>query len=347
MTLEATEDTNVTAPENARDWIKILARYRDPSAGRSIFELLVTLVPFFVLWGVAWWTLSISYWLALAIALVNGVFLVRLFIIQHDCGHRAFFRNKAVGDWIGRFLGILTLTPYDVWRRTHAVHHSNAGNLDKRGMGDLHTLTVREYRDLNTWGRLMYRLYRNPFILFILGPAYIFYLQNRLPVGLMNAGSKYWTSAMSTNIILALTVGLIIYFGGLFPILLIFIPTTFIGSVIGLWLFYVQHQFETTQWDHDDEWQLHEAALHGSSYYVLPKAVQWLTGNIGIHHVHHLYNRIPFYRLTEVLRDQPILAESQRMTFGESLACIKLQLWDEDRRMLLSQAQARAYYGPY
>jgi omega-6 fatty acid desaturase (delta-12 desaturase) len=343
-----TDQTRVLkeAPVNARDWITILARYRDPSTPRSLFELFVTLGPFLLLWGLAWWSLSISYWLALAIALVNGLFLVRLFIIQHDCGHRAFFRNKNVGDWIGRALGTLTLTPYDVWRRTHAVHHSNAGNLDKRGMGDVLTLTVREYRDLTNWGRFKYRLYRNPVILFLFGPAYLFYLQNRLPIGLMRAGWIYWTSAMSTNVVIALTLGLIAWFGGLFPILLIFVPTTFVGAVVGLWLFYVQHQFESTQWDDDHKWQVHDAALHGSSHYVLPRALQWLTGNIGIHHVHHLYNRIPFYRLTEVLKDQPVLNEAQRLTIGESLACVKLQLWDENRRRMLTQAEARALYGP-
>ncbi len=345
MTLTQTTDAAKAAPETSRDWVQILSKYRDPSTWRSIFELAVTLVPFIVLWALAWWSLSFSYWLTAAIAIANGTFLVRLFAIQHDCGHRAFFKNKHAGDWVGRVLGALTLTPYDVWRRTHAVHHSASGNLDKRGIGDVHTMTVREYQALTAWGRFMYRLYRNPVVLFGLGPIYLFYLQNRLPVGLMHSGWQYWTSAMSTNLIIAAILGLLIYFGGLMTVVLIFLPTTLVGASIGLWLFYVQHQFENTQWDDNEHWQLHDAALHGSSHYVLPKALQWLSANIGIHHVHHLYSRIPFYRLTEVLHDHPVLANAQRMTLLESFACVKLQLWDESQRKLLSHAQAKALYG--
>lgn len=345
MNHSSTEGAAVSGPEAARDWIQILAKYRDPSLFRSIFELVVSVVPFIFLWSVAWWTLSVSYWLAIAIAMMNGAFLVRLFAIQHDCGHSAFFKNRNVSDWVGRVLGVLTLTPYDVWRRTHSIHHSSAGNLDKRGIGDVHTLTVQEYRALSTWGRLSYRLYRHPVVLFGFGPSYLFFLQNRLPIGLMRSGWKYWTSAMSTNATIALILGLILYFGGLMPLLLIFLPTTLIAASAGVWLFYVQHQFEDTRWDKGENWQLHDAALHGSSHYALPKVLQWLTANIGVHHVHHLYARIPFYRLTEVLRDHPVLAESQRMTLLESFACAKLQLWDERHRKLLSYAQARATYG--
>ncbi len=329
-------------PETAREWIQLLARYRDPSALRSSFELGVTLVPFFLIFAAAWWSMSISYWLTLALSIANGLFLVRIFAIQHDCGHRAFFRRKEVGDWIGRGLGVLTLTPYDVWRRTHSLHHATSGNLDRRGIGDVQTLTVDEYRARGFWGRLAYRIYRNPIVLFGFGPIYLFYIQNRLPVGLMRAGWRYWTSSMATNAALAAMVGLMFWFGGIAPLLLIFLPTTIIGAVIGLWLFYVQHQFERTFWETEDKWQLHDAALRGSSHYVLPGILQWLTANIGIHHVHHLYSRIPFYRLTEVLRDHPVLRDSQRMTIRQSLSCVRLQLWDESNHRLLSQAEARA-----
>ena len=337
---EAAEGT----PLAARDWIKILAKYRNPNILRSSFELFISLAPFIALWAFAWWVLQYSYWLALGIAVVNGMFLVRLFLIQHDCGHNSFFTNRHVSDWIGRAIGVLTLTPYDVWRRTHSVHHSASGNLDRRGMGDVHTLTVTEYMALSKFGRLKYRLCRNPLVLFGLGPFYLFFLQNRLPLGLMKSGWKYWTSAMGTNATIALFVGLITWFGGWQVLLLIFIPTTLVGASIGVWLFYVQHQFEDTLWDKEDEWQLHDAALHGSSHYVLPQPLQWLTANIGIHHVHHLYARIPFYRLTEVLRDYPILAEAQKLTIKESLQCFKLQLWDETNRKLLSYKQARQAY---
>lgn len=333
------------ATKNARAWVKVLAKYRDPNTFRSIFELAVTLIPFAAIWAVAWWMLSYSYALALGLAVVNGLFLVRLFAIQHDCGHSSFFKNSRVGDWVGRALGVLTLTPYDVWRRSHSIHHASSGNLDKRGMGDILTLTVDEYRDRSWFGRLKYRAYRNPIVLFVVGPMYVFILQNRLPLGFMRAGWQYWVSAMGTNVMIAAILAVIVYFGGLMPLLLIFLPTSIVAASIGVWLFYVQHQFEETHWDHNEDWQLHDAALHGSSYYVLPAALQWMTANIGVHHVHHLYSRIPFYRLTEVLRDHTVLAQSQRMTIRESFVTVGLQLWDESERRLLSFAQVRAKYG--
>lgn len=330
--------------DTARDWLRVLAKYREPILWRSLFELAVTLVPFFALWALAWLALSVSPWLAAAIALVNGLFLVRLFAIQHDCGHAAFFANRDVSDWVGRALGVLTLTPYDVWKRTHAIHHSASGNLDQRGMGDVMTLTVEEYKARSTWGKFMYRLYRSPFVLFVIGPAYVFYLQYRLPIGFMKS-RKYWTSAMGTNVAIALILGVIVYFGGWAPILMIFLPTTLLAAMGGVWLFYVQHQFEDTHWDVAEDWEMHDAALHGSSHYELGTVLQWMTANIGLHHVHHLYSRIPFYRLTEVMRDHPDLSQNQRLTILESIACVKLRLWDEKERKLMSYKQARARYG--
>lgn len=330
-----------TSPKQPQDWVKILARYREPDATRSWLELAVSIVPFMALWALAWWALSLSGWLAFALAAVNAGFLVRLFIIQHDCGHGAFFNNRHLSDWTGRALGVLTLTPFDVWRRTHSIHHSSSGNLDKRGIGDVVTLTVAEYNALSPLGRLRYRAYRHPLFMFGLAPTLLFVLQNRLPFGLMNAGSRYWTSAMCTNAAIALILGVVIWFGGLMPVLLVFLPTVLIAATIGVWLFYIQHQFEDTHWDRDEAWQLHDAALHGSSHYDLPPVLRWFSGNIGIHHVHHLYSRIPFYRLTEVLRDHAELADTQRLTLRQSLRCASFHLWDEGRGRLMSFAEAR------
>jgi acyl-lipid omega-6 desaturase (Delta-12 desaturase) len=306
---------------------------------------VVTLVPFVFLWVLAWMALSVSYWLSFGIAALNGAFLVRIFIIQHDCGHASYFRNRTLSDWVGRALGVLTLTPYDVWRRTHSIHHAHAGDLDHRGIGDVLTLTVEEYRARSPFGRLLYRLYRHPLVLFVLGPSYLFILHNRLPFGLMNQGWRYWTSAMGTNAMIGIGLGLIIYFGGLMPVLLIYLPTSIIAATIGVWLFYVQHQFEETHWQKGEDWQLHDAALAGSSHYKLPAPLQWITGNIGVHHVHHLYSRIPFYRLTEVLKNHAELAEAQTLTIRESLKCAGLHLWDENRRKLMSFREARRLYG--
>lgn len=334
-----------SSPRSAREWLSVLARYREPSTRRSLLELAATLVPFVALWALAWMALSISPWLAVAVAMLNGAFLVRIFIIQHDCGHGAFLKNRTAQDWLGRVLGVLTLTPYAVWRRTHSIHHSHHGNLDHRGIGDVTTLTIEEYRARSAFGRLMYRLYRHPLVLFVLGPSYLFILQNRVPLGLMNQGWRYWTSAMGTNAMIGIALGLVIWFGGLWPVLLIFLPTSVIAATIGVWLFYVQHQFEQTHWSKGEDWQLHDAALEGSSHYVLPQPLRWLSGNIGIHHVHHLYSRIPFYRLTEVIRDHRELAEAQRLTIRQSLATVRLHLWDEAQGKLMSFADAHRHYG--
>jgi acyl-lipid omega-6 desaturase (Delta-12 desaturase) len=329
----------------AKDWVRVLANYREPSTWRSILELAVTLVPFLLLWTLAWLAMSVSYGLAFGIALLNGAFLVRIFVIQHDCGHAAFFANRTAQDWVGRVLGVLTLTPYDVWRRTHSIHHSHHGDLDHRGIGDVLTLTVDEYRARSWWGRLLYRTYRNPVVLFVLGPSYLFILQNRLPFGLMKSGWRYWTSAMGTNAMIAIGLGLMIWLGGFMPVLLIYLPTSVIAGTIGVWLFYVQHQFEETHWSKTEDWQLHQAALEGSSHYVLPQPLRWISANIGIHHVHHLYSRIPFYRLPEVLRDNRALAEAQRLTIWQSFRSVHLHLWDEKLQKLMSFREANRRYG--
>lgn len=341
MTFQGRDGPVDIEPVTAQAWVQILAKYRQPNNLRAMFEIGVTLGPFIAIWAMAWWALQYSASAALALAALNGFFLVRLFIIQHDCGHGSYFAGAAQNKWTGRALGVLTMTPYDIWRKSHSIHHSDSGNLDRRGMGDISTLTVSEYYELDWLGRLLYRAYRHPIVLFAIGPAVLFILQQRLPLGYMTSGSKYWLSAMGTNLgILAILTGIYMA-GGWLPILLIFLPTVSAAASLGVWLFYVQHQFEETTWDRQEDWQLHHAALHGSSHYVLPPVLQWLTGNIGIHHVHHLYSRIPFYRLTEVLKDHSILAQSQRLTLRESFSCVNMQLWDETQRKLLSFKQAK------
>ena len=327
-------------PTPARDWRRALARYREPNHLRSAVELIITDVSFVALWAAAWWALSISYWLTLAISIPAATFLVRIFMIQHDCGHGAFFRRKAFNDWVGRVLGLLTLTPYHAWRHSHAIHHATSGNLDKRGIGDIDMLTVREYLALPRFRRIAYRFYRYPVVLFGVGPAYNFLVRNRLPVGISRADRRFWISAMGTSAAIALVVGVMIYFLGGGPFLLVQLPITLLASSIGVWLFYVQHQFEDTFWAEDHAWQFHDAALYGSSYYDLPGVLSWITANIGVHHVHHLSSRIPYYRLPQVLRDFPELTKVRRLTIMQSLACMRLRLWDEDQWKLVSFAEA-------
>lgn len=327
--------------DSARNWVRILARYREPSPIRSTIELAITALPFAMLVALALWAQTESYWLAAAISALNGAFMVRLFIIQHDCGHYSFFRDRKLNDWVGRVIGVLTLTPYDVWRKSHSVHHASAGNLDRRGMGDIPTLTVAEYTALPRLRRIAYRVYRHPVVLFGVAPAYLFLLQYRLPIGLMGS-ARSWLSAMATNLTLVVLLGAGVWVFGPAAVLVVFLPTVMVGATVGIWLFYVQHQFEHTHWAREESWQIHDAALAGSSHYVLPPVLRWLTGNIGIHHVHHLYARIPFYRLPEVLREHPALARVQRMTLRQSFACACLHLWDESESRLLSFAEARA-----
>ena len=225
----------------------------------------------------------------------------------------------------------------------HAIYHATAGNLDRRGIGDINTLTVREYFARNWRDRLAYRLYRHPLVMFGLGPLYVFLLENRLPLGFMRKGPMPWLSTMTTNAGLLVAAGLLIWAVGLASFLMVYLPIFAIGGAIAVWFFYVQHQFEETTWEGSADWSQPEAALHGSSFYDLPSPLPWLSGNIGVHHVHHLSSGIPFYRLPEVLRDHPELKKvGRRLTLKESLACVRLALWDEDRRRMVSFGEAWA-----
>lgn len=338
--VEEIESNDSPAPIGARHWGRILDRYREPNHGRSTVEIAITLVPFVALWALAWAAIHFGYWpLSLLLGVVAAGFLVRLFMIQHDCGHGSFFRHRLLNDWVGRVIGVLTLTPYDTWRRGHAIHHASSGHLDRRGIGDIDTLTVSEFRALSRWGRFRYRLYRHPLVMFVIGPVYLFLLRHRFPM--VRGRWRPWISAMATNLASASVVAALIWFIGIGPFLLVHLPIFLLASSIGVWLFYVQHQFEGTYWAHDGGWSQHEAALHGSSYYDLPGILRWFTANIGVHHVHHLSSRIPYYRLPRVLRDHPDLRGVSRLTLLQSLGCIRLVLWDEAERRLVSFRELR------
>jgi acyl-lipid omega-6 desaturase (Delta-12 desaturase) len=318
-----------------------LARYREPNPGRSVVEILITVVPLVGLWLLMWLSLDIGHGLYLLLAVPAAGFLVRLFMIQHDCGHGSFFRHRLVNDWVGRVLGVFTLTPYDFWRRAHGIHHATSGNLDQRGVGDIDTLTVREYMALSRWGRLGYYLYRHPIIMFGVGPAYLFILRHRLPFGAARQGWTPWISTLATNGAIALVIAATTWRIGVGPFLLVHLPITVLAGAIGVWLFYVQHQFEHTFWSEGRNWSFPSSALYGSSHYDLPAILRWFTANIGVHHVHHLCSRIPSYRLPLVLRHHPQLANVGRLTLRQSLACVRLALWDETTRQLISFRELR------
>ena len=340
--LESIPDMIQSQPE-PRALARLLARYREPDSARGAFELTITAVPLLVIWALMWAALENGYWIGLLGAAPAAGLVVRLFMIQHDCGHGSFFSGRLANDWVGRVIGVMTLTPYGYWRHNHALHHASSGNLDQRGFGDIDTLTVREFLARSGWSRMLYRLYRHPIVMFGVGPIYLFILRHRLPIGMMRDGWKPWLSTMGTNAAIALFVVVTICLIGVGPFLLVHLPITILASSIGVWLFYVQHQFERTSWSHDETWSFHEAALHGSSYYHLPGVLRWFTANIGVHHIHHLCSRIPCYRLPEVLRDHPQLATVGRITLLQSLWCVPLTLWDEDRRRLVSFGRAKGY----
>ena len=303
--------------------------YAQPDVRRSIAQLLVTGSALALLWLGMWVSLGHGYWITLLLAVPAAGFLVRLFIIQHDCGHGSLFRSRLANDLTGRILGVFTLTPYDYWRRTHAAHHATSGNLDRRGVGDISTLTVREYLALSRWRRLVYRLYRHPLVLFGIGPIYLFILKHRLPLD-MPLRSGVWRNLFATNAGIAALIAVLAILVGPLALLKLQLPIVLLAASAGIWLFHVQHQFEDSYWQRDPAWSFHQAALRGSSYYRLPRLLQWFTASIGLHHIHHLCSRIPNYRLQECLDENPELHEVRRLTLLQSLRCARLSLWSEE-----------------
>lgn len=319
----------------ARELLQHCLRYVEPDTGRALVQLATTLPLYLATVALMIWGASVSWWIPLVLGIPAGGLLVRLFIIQHDCGHGSFLKSKAANDMIGRFLSVLTFTPYSYWRRSHTLHHATSGNLDRRGVGDVTTLTVREYLALPPLGRLKYRLYRNPLVLILIGAPVHFAILQRLPF-LAPLSDRH-----TRHSILGLDLAILAVYGALFALfgwatmLMVLAPIVCVGAWAGGWLFFVQHQFEDTHWDDGDAWDMQVAAVAGSSYYVLPKPLQWFTGNIGFHHVHHLCSRIPNYRLEECANANTILAGMNRLTLIESIRCARLALWDEASRRLI------------
>ena len=303
---------------------------------RSIFQLFTTATPFIGLLAVMAWASHDHYWLTLLLAIPAAGLLVRLFIIQHDCGHGSFFRSRAANDLVGRLLSVFTLTPYYGWKRDHAAHHASTGNLDRRGLGDVETMTVAEYQASSLLRKLAYRLFRNPLVMVMLGAPINFILLQRFPKG------HEWRNRQSRRSILLLDLALLVAFGlpctlfGARQVSGTYLPVMIMASWVGNWLFYVQHQFEDAHWERDGDWNFHEAAVVGSSYFKLPPILQWFSGSIGLHHVHHLCSRVPNYRLQACLDAAPELHEIAKViTLRQSLRCWRLALWDERRRTLV------------
>lgn len=321
------------------EWKAIVARYQRPSLGRAAWQVTNTVGPYLALWYVMYLTLGISWWLTVGLAVLAGGFLVRIFIIFHDCGHGCFVKSRKANDVLGAITGILTLTPYFLWRGEHAVHHSTSGDLNRRGTGDIWTMTVREYQESKRWRRLTYRLARNPVVLFVLAPLYLFLVKHRWPFGVSSKShrrSVYWTNAG----VIGIGVGLS-WLMGFEAFAYIQLTIIMVAGSAGVWLFYVQHQFEGVYWARGEQWDFGLAALQGSSFYKLPRILQWFSGNIGYHHIHHLSSRIPNYHLERCHNAHPIFSNVKPVTLLGSLKSMTFRLWDEQCHCLVGYSRLR------
>jgi omega-6 fatty acid desaturase (delta-12 desaturase) len=314
-------------------WKEIVAQYQKPSTWRALWQIVNTLGPYALLWYLMYRSLAVSWWMTVPLAILTGALQVRVFIIHHDCGHGSFFKSRKANNILGFITGVLTFTPYYHWRWEHAAHHATSGDLDRRGMGDIWTLTVLEYLESSRWKRFAYRLARNPFVLFVLAPLYVFLIKHRLPKA--NASRRERYSVYWTNLaLLGMAAGLSWAFG-LKAYLLIQLTVLIVAGAAGFWLFYVQHQFDGVYWERGDGWDYTTAALQGSSFYKLPGVLQWFSGNIGYHHIHHLSSRIPNYNLARCHRAHLLFQSVKPVTLFSSFKSFTFRLWDEQRRKLV------------
>ena len=325
-----------TSLRHSRSWYEITKPFARANHRRAVTQLLNTGLPFLLLIAGLIYGGRDHPLLTLPLVLPAAFLLVRLFIIQHDCGHGSFFASRKANDFLGRVLGVLTLTPYVFWRTSHAIHHANSGKLDLRGVGDITMLTVDEYRALSWSRRLLYRAYRHPIVLFGLGPFYMYVLKNRIPTVGLRGHRKVWGSIFGTNLALAAIAVLILLTVGARAFTLAYLPVVLLAASVGIWMFYMQHQFERAYWATGPDWDFHAAALQGSSFYDLPIVLHWLTGFIGFHHIHHISSKIPNYNLRDCFDQTPELRCVRHLTFRDSLSCFRLTLWDEERQRLVS-----------
>jgi acyl-lipid omega-6 desaturase (Delta-12 desaturase) len=319
---------------NIKTLKKEVAPYEKSTTKESVWQIINTLGPFFLLWFLAYQSLSVSYWLALVPIVIAAGFLTRIFIIFHDCTHFSFFKSRRVNRIVGTAMGVLTLFPFDQWGHDHAVHHATSGNLDKRGTGDIWTLTIDEYLAAPLKIRLAYRFYRNPFVMFVLGPIYVFLLKNRF--NRKNARKKERNNTYLVNVIIVSLIALLCVTLGWQEFLLVQGSIFMVSGSIGIWLFYVQHTFEDSYFEEDKEWQYVLAAVEGSSFYKLPKIMQFLTGNIGYHHIHHLSPRVPNYKLEEAHKNSEPLQKVPTISLLTSLKSLRFKLWDEENKTFVS-----------
>ncbi|WP_430112600.1 fatty acid desaturase [Paenibacillus sp. B1-33] len=313
---------------------KEVAPYEQIDMRSSIRQICNTILPLLALWYAAYASLAVSYWLSLVFVVIASGFVIRTFIIFHDCCHQSFFKSRKANDILGTITGVITLVPYQQWKHSHSIHHATSSNLDKRGIGDMWVLTVEEYEEAPWWTRFVYRVYRNPLVMLCIGPIAIFLIAYRF--NSKGAKRKERVNTYITNIAIVVLYTLLCWAIGWQAFLMIQGPIFFLSGMLGIWLFYVQHQFEETYFEHEDEWSYVKAAVEGSSYYKLPKLLQWITGNIGFHHVHHLSPKVPNYNLEKAHDASIPLQKATTITLRTSLKSFRFRLWDEERKVFVS-----------
>ena len=321
-------------------WQGIVSKYAYPETWRSLWQVFNSVIPFFVMWYLMYRSLEIGYWLTLILAVLAGGFMTRMFIIFHDCCHGSFLRSMKANDRLGLVLGVLVLTPFYQWKHSHAIHHATAADLDRRGIGDVYTMTVEEYLAAPWYRKIGYRIMRSPIILFTVGSFIVFTVTHRFWE--KEAGKRERSSVIWTNIAIAAVVGWLILEIGWAAFLLVEVPILLIACGAGVWLFYVQHNFDPTYWERHAEWEFFNAGMDGSSFYKLPKILQWFTGNIGFHHIHHLSPRIPNYKLEECHNENPVF-QIEPLTFRKSLKSLFFRLWDEKEKSLVGWSALKKY----
>lgn len=330
-TATTTSDTKLPT---VAEWKAMVAKFQRPSISRASWQILNSILPYAALWALMAWSLGkIPYWGTLLLAVLTGLFVVRIFIIFHDCGHGSFFKSRKLNDIAGFITGVITFTPYHHWRWEHSLHHASCGDLERRGVGDIWTMTVKEYCEASPWKKFIYRVARNPVVLFVVAPVIMFMLYQRIPSKKANRREKLSVHWMNAAILLLN--GLLMWAVGFQAWCMIQIPITVAAGTAGVWMFYIQHQYEDVYWEHHGEWDYTAAALQGSSFYKLPRILQWFTGNIGFHHIHHLSPRIPNYNLEACHKSHDVFQSVPPITLLSSLKALRLRLWDEETRQLV------------
>lgn len=344
MTRNKINQINEEITNNLSHWKEIVAKYQRPSKSKAIIQLLNTFLPFVALWVLMYFSMRVSVWLTILLGLLNAFFMVRIFIIQHDCGHQSFLGNKKVNDVIGYVCSLFSSIPYTYWSKIHNYHHAHSGMLEVRDIGDVPTMTVKEFRESKWYAKLGYRIFRMPIVTFVIAPVYYLLLSNRIPIVTLSNWKKMTFSQLRNNLVIASIYVMLGHFLGWKEFMVVQFSILFFFGIIAFWFFYVQHQHEMAYKEWRENWNYVVAAIKGSTYYKLPRVMQWLTGNIGIHHIHHLSSLIPNYNLERCMKENIVLTKyATVITFWGSLKLATHKLWDEERKRMITFSEYYAY----